>query len=127
MQTHLDTTNITKTQLTGLLTILEEVPDPRVTATVDHDLPDILTIALCTILCGGDLRAKLAGLDPVLHRRFLGLRVVAFGLRRGFPKTRTSCFCCSLFALGLLAFVHVRFSCSASLPTCPSNRLKPKT
>ena len=54
MQTHLDTTNITKTQLTGLLTILEEVPDPRVTATVDHDLPDILTIALCTILCGGD-------------------------------------------------------------------------
>ena len=29
-------------------------PDPRVTATVDHDLPDILTIALCTILCGGD-------------------------------------------------------------------------
>ena len=53
MQTHLDTTNITKTQLTGLLTILEEVPDPRVTATVDHDLPDILTIALCTILCGG--------------------------------------------------------------------------
>jgi predicted transposase YbfD/YdcC len=27
---------------------------PRVTATVDHDLPDILTIALCTILCGGE-------------------------------------------------------------------------
>ena len=53
MQTHLNTTNVTKTQLVGLITILEEVPDPRVTATVDHDLPDILTIALCTILCGG--------------------------------------------------------------------------
>lgn len=54
MQTHLNSTNATKTQLVSLITILEEVPDPRVTATVDHDLPDILTIALCTVLCGGD-------------------------------------------------------------------------
>lgn len=54
MQTHLNSTNVTKTQLASLLTILEEVPDPRVTATVDHDLPDLLIIALCTILCGGD-------------------------------------------------------------------------
>ena len=54
MQTHLSTHHVTKTQLTSLLTSLEEVPDPRVTATVDHDLPDLLTIALCTILCGGE-------------------------------------------------------------------------
>jgi predicted transposase YbfD/YdcC len=54
MQTHRHSTNVTRTQLASLLTILEEVPDPRVTATVDHDLPDILTIALCTVLCGGD-------------------------------------------------------------------------
>jgi len=54
MQTHLNSPNVTKTQLASLLTILEEVPDPRVTATVGHDLPDILTIALCAILCGGD-------------------------------------------------------------------------
>jgi len=54
MQTPLNSTNVTKVQLASLLTILEEVPDPRVTATVDHDLPDILTIALCTLLCGGD-------------------------------------------------------------------------
>jgi predicted transposase YbfD/YdcC len=54
MQTHLNATNVKKTQLVGLITILEEVPDPRVAATVDHDLPDILTIALCTMLCGGD-------------------------------------------------------------------------
>jgi predicted transposase YbfD/YdcC len=54
MQTHLNSTNVTKGQLVSLLTILEEVPDPRVTAIVDHDLPDLLTIALCTILCGGD-------------------------------------------------------------------------
>ena len=30
------------------------MPAPRVAATVDHDLPDILAIALCTILCVGD-------------------------------------------------------------------------
>jgi predicted transposase YbfD/YdcC len=54
MQTHLNSANVTKTQLVSLITLLEEVPDPRVTATVDHELPDILTIALCTILCGGD-------------------------------------------------------------------------
>ena len=38
MPTHLHTNHVTKTQLTSLLTLLEEVPDPRVTATVDHDL-----------------------------------------------------------------------------------------
>lgn len=54
MQTHHNSTNATKTELISLITLLEEVPDPRVLATVDHDLPDILTIALCTILCGGD-------------------------------------------------------------------------
>ena len=54
MQRHPNLTNVTKTQLVSLITILEAVPDPRVTATVDHDLADILTIALCTILCGGD-------------------------------------------------------------------------
>ena len=59
LPTHLNTRfkstrGCSKTQLTGLLTILEAVPDPRVTATVDHDRPDLLTIALCTILCCGD-------------------------------------------------------------------------
>jgi predicted transposase YbfD/YdcC len=54
MQKHLNSTKATKAQLVSLITILEEVPDPRVRATVDHDLADILTIALCTILCGGD-------------------------------------------------------------------------
>lgn len=54
MRTHLHSTNVPNTPLVSLLTILEEVPDPRVQATVDHDLPDILTIALCTVLCGGE-------------------------------------------------------------------------
>lgn len=54
MQTHLNSNAVTKTQLVSLITILEEVPDPRVTCTVDHDLTDVLMIALCTILSGGD-------------------------------------------------------------------------
>ena len=54
MQTHHNSNNATKNQLISLITILEAVPDPRVTCTVDHDLPDILMIALCTILSGGE-------------------------------------------------------------------------
>jgi predicted transposase YbfD/YdcC len=54
MQTHLNSKNVTKSQFISLITILEEVPDPRVQSTVDHDLSDLLTIALCTILCGGE-------------------------------------------------------------------------
>ncbi len=77
MQTHLDTTHVTKTQLVSLLTILEEVPDPRVTATVDHDLPDLLTIALCTILCGGESFYDMEEFGQVRLdwlKTFLGLR-----------------------------------------------------
>ena len=54
MREHSDSSNPTKSQLTGLITILQDVPDPRDTAFIDHDLPDILTVALCTILCGGE-------------------------------------------------------------------------
>jgi predicted transposase YbfD/YdcC len=38
----------------SLISILRDVPDPRVDRTKDHDLTDLLVIALCTILCGGD-------------------------------------------------------------------------
>lgn len=54
MQTHLNASNVTKTELVSLVRILEAVPDPRVKALVEHDLSQILIIALCTILCGGD-------------------------------------------------------------------------
>lgn len=54
MQTHHNSTPASKPQLISLLTILDEVPDPRVQCTVDHDLQDILAIALCTILSGGE-------------------------------------------------------------------------
>lgn len=54
MPTHLNSKLVTKSQFISLITILKEVPDPRVRCTVEHDLSDLLTIALCTILCGGE-------------------------------------------------------------------------
>jgi predicted transposase YbfD/YdcC len=45
-----------KTQKTieSLITVLREVPDPRIDRSKDHELTDILVIALCTILVGGE-------------------------------------------------------------------------
>lgn len=54
MQTYPESKPVPKNQFISLLTLLEEVPDPRVRCTVDHQLSDILVIALCTILCGGE-------------------------------------------------------------------------
>ena len=41
-------------KIVSLIRTLEEVPDPRVDRSKDHDLVDLLVIALCTILVGGD-------------------------------------------------------------------------
>jgi predicted transposase YbfD/YdcC len=57
--------------------ILEEVPDPRVDRRKDHELVDILVIALCTILCGGDSfydREEFAQVRLGWLRTFLRLR-----------------------------------------------------
>jgi predicted transposase YbfD/YdcC len=43
-----------KPEIISLITTLEEVPDPRVDRSKDHELVDLLVIALCTILVGGD-------------------------------------------------------------------------
>jgi predicted transposase YbfD/YdcC len=43
-----------KKPIISLITILREVPDPRVERTKEHELADILMIALCTLLCGGE-------------------------------------------------------------------------
>jgi predicted transposase YbfD/YdcC len=43
-----------KDKIISLITTLEAVPDPRVDRSKDHDLVDILLIALCTLLVGGD-------------------------------------------------------------------------
>ncbi|MDB6125118.1 MAG: transposase [Pedosphaera sp.] len=38
----------------NLLTILKEVPDPRMDRRKLHRLSDVLTIAMCALLCGAD-------------------------------------------------------------------------
>jgi predicted transposase YbfD/YdcC len=38
----------------SLLSHFQDLPDPRVNRTKDHDLIDVLIIAICTLLCGGE-------------------------------------------------------------------------
>ncbi len=38
----------------GLLTHFQDLRDPRVNRTKDHDLIDVLVIAICTLLCAGE-------------------------------------------------------------------------
>jgi predicted transposase YbfD/YdcC len=38
----------------SLIEHFQHLPDPRVNRTKDHDLIDILVIAICTLLCGGE-------------------------------------------------------------------------
>jgi len=38
----------------SLITHFQNLPDPRVNRTKDHELIDLLVIALCTLLCGGE-------------------------------------------------------------------------
>jgi predicted transposase YbfD/YdcC len=66
-----------KKQIISLITILREVPDPRVDRTKDHELADILMIALCTILCGGESfydMAEFAAVRLDWLKTFLSLR-----------------------------------------------------
>ena len=46
--------NVAKTKIVSLITLLGEVPDPRVAHTREHDLVELLVIALCTLLCRGE-------------------------------------------------------------------------
>ena len=38
----------------SLLTYFQILPDPRVARTREHRLIDLLVIAVCTLLCGGE-------------------------------------------------------------------------
>jgi predicted transposase YbfD/YdcC len=38
----------------SLISHFQDLPDPRVNRTKDHDLMDVLVIAICTLLCGGE-------------------------------------------------------------------------
>jgi predicted transposase YbfD/YdcC len=56
MRTHSNDKAESKTTLakTSLVAHLAQVPDPRINRTKDHELVDVLVIAVCTLLCAGE-------------------------------------------------------------------------
>jgi predicted transposase YbfD/YdcC len=56
MQTHPSDKTESKTILakTSLVAHFSQVPDPRIERTKDHELVDVLVIAICTLLCAGE-------------------------------------------------------------------------
>jgi predicted transposase YbfD/YdcC len=56
MHTHPENRTNDKTKLAkaSLVTHFAQVPDPRINRRKDHDLIDILVIAVCTLLCAGE-------------------------------------------------------------------------
>jgi predicted transposase YbfD/YdcC len=56
MQTHplKHTKDLTKLEKTSLVAHFARMPDPRINRRKEHDLVDILVIAVCTLLCAGE-------------------------------------------------------------------------
>ena len=77
--------NVSKTKIVSLLTILEEVPDPRVARSREHDLVELLVIALCTLLCMGD---SFYDMEEFARARLKWLRTF-LTLRGGVPSHDT--------------------------------------
>jgi len=61
----------------GLITHFQDLPDPRVNRTREHDLIDLLVIAICTLLCGGESFNDMEDFGHAKHdwfKTFLTLR-----------------------------------------------------
>jgi len=61
----------------SLIEHFETLSDPRLDRTKDHDLIDVLIIAICTLLCGGESFNDMEDLGHAKHdwfKTFLGLR-----------------------------------------------------
>jgi predicted transposase YbfD/YdcC len=61
----------------SLIPHFQNLPDPRVNRTRDHDLIDILVIAICTLLCGGETFNDMEDFGHAKHdwfKTFLTLR-----------------------------------------------------
>src|SRR5277367_3000616 len=54
MQKHPEAPQTNKLTRTSLVTHLAHVPDPRINRKKEHELTDILVIAVCTLLCAGE-------------------------------------------------------------------------
>jgi predicted transposase YbfD/YdcC len=61
----------------SLITHFQNLPDPRVNRTKDHDLIDLFVIAICTLLCGGESFNDMEDFGHAKHdwfKTFLPLR-----------------------------------------------------
>ena len=79
MHTHPENRTNDETQLTkaSLVAHFAQVSDPRINRRKDHDLTDVLVIALCTLLCGGEGFNDMEDFGKAKYdwfKTFLGLR-----------------------------------------------------
>lgn len=69
----------------GLIEQLQQLPDPRVRGRCEHDLPDVLVIALCCLICGGETFNDMEDFGRA-KRQWFG---TFLGLRSGIPRHDT--------------------------------------
>jgi predicted transposase YbfD/YdcC len=69
----------------SLVAHLREVPDPRIERRKDHDLIDILVIAVCTLLCAGETFNDMEDFGKAKRDWFQSF----LGLRNGIPSHDT--------------------------------------
>ena len=63
--------------IAGLIKRFADLPDPRVEGRTDHDLLDIIVLALCAVMSGAELlglKETLNYSQPSLSDELLGLR-----------------------------------------------------
>ena len=69
----------------SLLDHFEHLPDPRISRTRDHDLIDVMVIAVCTLLCGGE---TFNDMEDFGHAKLDWFRTF-LALRNGIPSHDT--------------------------------------
>ena len=64
----------------SLITHFENLPDPRVNRTKRHELIDLLTIGICTLLCGGETFNDMEDFGHAKHAWFKTFLTLAHGI-----------------------------------------------
>jgi predicted transposase YbfD/YdcC len=85
MLKHPDSVERNQLAKTSLIAHLSPVPDPRINRRKDHDLIDILVIAICTFLCRGETFNDMEDFGKAKYDWFKSF----LGLRNGIPSHDT--------------------------------------
>lgn len=64
----------------GLVEHLQQIPDPRVKGRCDHELVDVLVIALCCLLCGGETFNDMADFGRAKRKWFKTFLCLPMGI-----------------------------------------------